>query len=258
MRTVTSRTGAGVSYTQGGRGPALLLVHGSLSDHDTNWTAARDALEQRFTLYRMARRGRGATRATSGHSVEDEADDVAAVISAIGGPVNVLGHSYGAQCALAGSARATNVERLVLYEAPKPSAMPPETLQRVEELAAQDDWDGVVASVMRDCLLLPPDVIDATRGTDDWTNMVSDAEPSVDDWRALIRYDFDASRFRSMAVPVLLLVGSESPNELYVTDALLAALPNVKRVVLEDHGHEAQTTAPEVFVRAVTEFLLDG
>lgn len=258
MRTVISRTGVEVSCAQGGRGPALLLVHGSLSDHDTNWAAARDALEQRFTLYRMARRGRGATRATSGHSVEDEGNDVAAIIDAIGGPVNVLGHSYGAHCALAGSARAANVERLVLYEPPKPSAMPREALERLEALAAHDDWDGVVATFMRDALLVPPDVIDATRPTDDWTNMVADAGPSVEDWRALTRYDFNASQFRSMAVPVLLLVGSESPNELYVTDALQAALPNVKRVVLEDQGHEAATTAPEVFVRAVTEFLLDG
>ena len=258
MRTVTSRSGAEVSCAQGGRGPALLLVHGSLSDHDTNWTAVRDALEERFTLYRMARRGRGATRATYGHSVEDEADDVAAIIGAIGGPVNVLGHSYGAHCALAGSARVANVERLVLYEPPKPSAVPPEALERLEDLAAHDDWDGLVATFMRDALLLPPDVIDAARPTDDWANMVADAAPSVEDWRALTRYDFDASQFRSMAVPVLLLVGSESPNELYVTDDLQVALPIVKRVVLEDQGHEAATTAPEVFVRAVTEFLLDG
>jgi pimeloyl-ACP methyl ester carboxylesterase len=233
-------------------------VHGALSDHDTNWTAAREALEQRFTLYRMARRGRGRTHATNGHSVEDEGDDVAAIIDAIGGPVNVLGHSYGAHCALAGSARAGNVERLVLYEPPKPTAMPRQTLEDIEELAAHDDLDGLVATFMRDALLMPPDAIDATRGTDDWTNMVADAEASVGDWRALIRYDFDASRFGSMAVPVLLLAGSQSPNGLYVTDDLQAALPNVKRVVLEGQGHEAQTTAPDVFVRVVTEFLLDS
>ena len=258
MRTVTSRAGAEVSCAQGGKGPALLLVHGSLSDHDTNWQAARDALERQFTLYRMCRRGDGTTRATNGHSVEDEADDVAAIISAIGGPVNVLGHSYGAHCALAGSARARNVERLVLYEPPKPSAMPPEALERIEELAAHDDWDGLVAAFMRDALRLPPDVIDAARPTDDWANMVADAAPSVEDWRALTRYDFDASQYRSMALPVLLLVGSESPNELYVTDALQAELPNVTRFVLEDQGHEAATTAPELFVRVVTEFLLGG
>ena len=258
MRRFTSRTGAEVSCAQGGRGPALLLVHGSLSDHDTNWSAAREALEERFTLYRMARRGRGETSATNGHSVEDEADDVAAIIGAIGGPVNVLGHSYGAHCALAGSARAPNVERLVLYEPPKLSAIPREALERIEGHAARGDWDGLVASFMRDALLLPPDVIDATRGTDEWTNMVADAAPSVEDWRALARYDFDASQFRPLAVPVLLLVGSESPNDLYVTDALQAALPDVKRLVLEGQGHEAATTAPEMFVRAITEFLLRG
>ena len=258
MRTFTSRTGAAVSCAWGGSGPALLLVHGALSDHDTNWTAARGGLEERFTLYRMARRGRGATDATIGHSVEDEAGDVASIVDAIGGPVHVLGHSYGAHCALAGAVRARNVERLVLYEPPRRSAIPPETLSRIEALAAKEDWDGLVATFMRDCLLLPSDVIEAARATDDWTNMIADAKPSVGDWRALLRYDFDASTFRSLTLPVLLLAGSESPTEQYVTDDLEAALPNVKKVVLDGEGHEAATTAPEAFVRVVTEFLLDA
>ena len=161
MRTVTSRSGAEVSCAQGGRGPALLLVHGWLSDHDTDWTAVRDALKGRFTLYRMARRGRGATRATYGHSVEDEADDVAAIIGAIGGPVNVLGHSYGAHCALAGSARVSERRTPRALRASKPSAVPPEALERLEDLAAHGNWDGLVATFMRDLLLLPHDVIDA-------------------------------------------------------------------------------------------------
>ena len=56
-------------------------------------------------------------------------------------------------------------------------------------------------------------------------------------------------------MPVLLLVGSESPRELYVTDALAANLPDVRVVPLEGQAHEGMTTAPELFVATVARFL---
>src|SRR5688572_10040151 len=93
---VTQHRDINVSYTIAGSGPTLVLVHGSFSDHETNWTQCTNALEERFRVISIARRGRGRTTATRGHTVEDEAEDVAAIIDEIGGPVTVLGHSYGA------------------------------------------------------------------------------------------------------------------------------------------------------------------
>jgi hypothetical protein len=40
--------------------------------------------EKQFTIYAIARRGRGETDGTEGHSLEDESRDIVAVIQSIG------------------------------------------------------------------------------------------------------------------------------------------------------------------------------
>ena len=104
-------SGATVSYSKYGKGPALVLVHGAFSDHDTNWELVKPRLREQFTVYAIARRGRGATDATEGHSLSDEATDVVAVVQAVGAPVFLLGHSYGAYCALAAATRQASQSR---------------------------------------------------------------------------------------------------------------------------------------------------
>ena len=121
MQRLTSPAGATVSYDQYGSGPPLVLVHGAFSDHKTNWEFVRPLFEKQFTIYAIARRGRGETDATVDHSLEDESLDVVALIQSIGEPVFLLGHSYGAQTALAAAAQVPDrVRKLVLYEAAWP------------------------------------------------------------------------------------------------------------------------------------------
>ena len=77
--------------------------------------------EQRFTVYALDRRGRGGSEDAQPYTIEREFDDVAATVNAIGEPVNVLGHSYGALCALEAALRTDHIRKLVLYEPPIPS-----------------------------------------------------------------------------------------------------------------------------------------
>jgi pimeloyl-ACP methyl ester carboxylesterase len=95
MQRITLPAGTTVSYEKYGGGPPLVLVHGAFSDHKTNWQFVKPLLEKQFTVYATARRGRGETDATKGHSLEDESMDVVAMIQSIGEPVFLLGHSYG-------------------------------------------------------------------------------------------------------------------------------------------------------------------
>jgi len=46
------------------------------------------------------RRGRGASGDSEAYAIEREYEDVAAVVDSIGESANLLGHSYGAACAL--------------------------------------------------------------------------------------------------------------------------------------------------------------
>jgi pimeloyl-ACP methyl ester carboxylesterase len=257
VERIPSSAGATISYERYGSGPPLVLVHGGFSDHHTNWEFVRPLFEQRFTIYAVARRGRGETDATEGHSLDDEGHDVAAVIRAIGEPVFLLGHSYGAQVALAATSEAPDhVRRLVLYEPPRPSAVGSEALVRLEALARVEDWEGFALTFFRDLLSVPVHELDALRTSALWPPIVADAKASLGDLRALNRYDFRADRFRKLRLPVVLQIGTESPRHLYVTDALAAVLTDVRIQELAGQAHEGMTTAPELYAEAVSRVLL--
>jgi pimeloyl-ACP methyl ester carboxylesterase len=257
MQRIPSPAGATVSYDQYGSGPPLVLVHGAFSDHQTNWAFVKPLFETRFTVYAIARRGRGETDATVGHSLEDESGDVVAVMQAVAAPVFLLGHSYGAQTALAAAAQVPDrVRKLVLYEPAWPRVVGQEALARLEALAQAGDWEGFAVTFFRDRLSVPVEALDELRATELWPPIIADAEASLGDLRALSRYDFNAERFRALRVPVMLQIGTESPRDLYVTDALAAALPNVRIQELPGQAHEGMTTAPKMYAEAVSRFLL--
>ena len=257
MQRITTPDGTIVSYDKYGSGPPLVLVHGGFSDHKTNWEFVKPLFEKQFTAYAVARRGRGETDATEGHSIEDESVDVAALIQSIGEPVFLLGHSYGAQTALAAAARVPDrVRKLVLYEPPWPSALGRELLARLEGLAQAGRWDDFAVTFFRDGLSVPVGELDELRASELWPPILADAQASLGDLRALTRYDFNAERFRELRVPVMLQIGTESPRGLYITDALAAVLPDARIEELHGQAHEGMTTAPEMYAKAVSRFLL--
>jgi len=256
MERVISRDGTVISYERYGDGPPFVLVHGGFSDAKTNWTYVVPLLEERFTVYAVARRGRGETDATAGHSLLNEAADVAAVVQAAGEPVFLLGHSYGAHCALEAAALAPeSIAKLVLYEAPWPHTLTAELVARLELLGARGDWDAMVETFLIDGLRVPREDVAALQASPDWAPWIADAKATLADLRALVRHTFTPERLRALSMPVLLLVGSESPRELYITDALATILPDARIVPLEGQAHEGMTTAPELFVETVVRFL---
>ena len=256
MERLITPNGITVSYEQGGSGPLLVLAHGAFSDHHTNWEFVKPALRQNFTTCAIARRGRGETDATHGHGIEDEVDDLAALLAVMKEPVFLLGHSYGAHCALATAHRLPGqVRKLVLYEPGRPDLFPG-VLARLDALASIGAWDEFAMTFFRDALHVPIEELEAVRSSDLWPPIVADAPASLGDVRALARYKFEAGRYRTLDIPVLLQIGSESPRDLYLTDALAAVLPNAAIGVLAGQAHEGMTTAPELYVEAVTSFLL--
>jgi pimeloyl-ACP methyl ester carboxylesterase len=262
MKRIRSPNGASVSYDQYGDGPPLVLIHGGFSDHATNWELVKRFFEKHFTVYAIARRGRGETDATVGHSLEDEGQDAAALIETVGEPVFLLGHSYGAHTALlaasllAGSRLPRLVRKLVLYEPAWPHLLRERGLARLEALAGSGDWEAFAVSFFRDVLAVPPDELEEVRASELWPPIVADARASLGDLRAIDRYEFEPERFRELGMPVLLQIGSESPRDFYVTDALAAVLPDVRIGELARQAHEGMTTAPEMYAEAVTRFLL--
>lgn len=258
MNRITTPSGITVSYDKFGSGPPLVLVHGAFSDHDTNWEFVKPMFREQFTVYAIARRGRGETDATTGHDLEDEVEDVVAVLKAVGEPVFLLGHSYGGHCSLAAAVLAPeSVRKLVVYEPVWPTAISREALEPLETLAAAGRWDDFAMTFFRDVLSVPVTVLEELRATELWPPTVADAPASLGDLRALSRCVFKPERFSGLELPVLLQIGSESPRDLYVTDALAAVLPNARIEELPGQAHEGMTTAPEMYARSVVDFLLE-
>src|SRR5258706_7310361 len=95
MSFIASTDGTNIAHWRTGVGVPLLLVHGTTADH-TRWTSVLPDLENEFTVYTVDRRGRGESGDTTPYAIEREIEDIASVIGSIEGPVNILGHSYGA------------------------------------------------------------------------------------------------------------------------------------------------------------------
>jgi len=180
MSTFTSKDGTPIACDKSGDGPPLVLVHGTTADH-TRWAPVLPAVRARFTVYACDRRSSGASGDGPSYSMEREVEDVAAVVNGTGGPVDLLGHSYGAICSLEAATRAKNLRRLVLYEPPIPAGTPltpPGVMDRLQALLDAGDREGVVSTFMLEVPRVPPDQLDRMRSLPAWQARVAAAGTS--------------------------------------------------------------------------------
>jgi pimeloyl-ACP methyl ester carboxylesterase len=251
MEKITSQDGTPIACWKTGEGPPLVLIHGSISDH-SYWEPILPELQRHFAVYTIDRRGFGQSGDYSDvYSIEQEYEDVAAVVYSIGTPVNLMGHSYGAICALEG-ARLTfqNVHKLILYEPPINASNPPGFVERLEAMLDAGDKEGVITTFMREMLGLEPEEVP------EWQELVPFAHTLPRELRASEAYAFDAKRFDSLRIPTLCCSGDESPPFLQEGSQVVAeALPDTRIAVMSGHGHEAVETGPDLLVREVVSFL---
>ena len=108
---------ATVYYSTAGRGPGLVLVHGTQGTGETNWAHLTEGFADVRTVVALDYAGSGRTTDDGGElTVEKLSDEVAAVAeAAVDGPVDVVGFSLGAVVAAATAARRPDlVRRLVV------------------------------------------------------------------------------------------------------------------------------------------------
>jgi pimeloyl-ACP methyl ester carboxylesterase len=261
LATITSKDGTRIAYARRGSGPPLVLVHGTTADH-TRWARLLPELERRFTVYAMDRRGRGGSGDAAEYAIEREFEDVAAVIDAIGAPVFLFGHSYGAICSLEASLLTDKVRRLVLYEPPLPvggPAYPPGTPERIQALVDAGDLEAALEVFFREVVRMPDREFAVYRALPTWNARVALA-PTIPRELTIERgYRFRPERFATLSVPTLLLLGGDSPPLFrQAIDAVGAALPTGRIAVMAGQQHVAMDTAPELFLKELTGFLLES
>jgi pimeloyl-ACP methyl ester carboxylesterase len=259
QETVTSKDGTPIAYWRSGEGPPLVLVHGTAADH-SRWRPVLPAFEERFTVCAVDRRGRGGSGDSHDYMIEREFEDVVAVVDSLGEPANLLGHSYGALCALEAAVLTRNVRKLVLYdpgiEVAGQEIYPHEVIEQLEALLEAGDRDGVVATTMREVAGLPPETVEYMRSQPVWQARVDAAHTIPRELRAVRAYRFDPERFRDLGVPTLMLSGGDSPAALRkAAEAVEQTLPDSRIVVMPGHGHAAMDTATDLFTTEVLRFV---
>jgi pimeloyl-ACP methyl ester carboxylesterase len=259
QETVTSKDGTRIACWRSGEGSPLVLIHGTAADHG-RWRPVLPAFEERFTVCAVDRRGRGGSGDSNGYAIEREFEDVAAVVGSLGEPVNLVGHSYGALCALEAALLVRNVRKLVLYEPGIEVAgqeiYPHEVIERLEALLGAGDRDGVVATTMREVAGLPSETVEYMRSQPAWQARLDAAHTIPRELRAVKAYGLDAKRFRDLGVPTLLLSGGDSPAALRkAAEAVDEVLPESRAVVMQGQGHAAMDTGTDLFTTEVLRFL---
>ncbi len=259
MSHAISADGTPIAFEQTGRGPAIVLIHGGFVDRRASVPVATE-LARQFTVVLVDRRGHGESgQYRDGHTIEREFEDVAAVVAGLPGPVTLVGHSYGAWCALHGallSARSgIPVARLVLYEPPPLWDVRDPVIGWIRSALAAGAIDEAVAILLRDVTGIPGSTVERLRESPFWQLVSANVRGFVPELEAGRRFALDPEAVRTLATPTLLLAGTESPPFLRpVTDRLASILPNARIRELEGQGHGAMSSAPAHFAALVADF----
>lgn len=259
MKTIISADGTPIAYERTGDGPPLVLVHGGAAGSHLDWQPVISQLAEYFTIYAIDRRGRGESGDSADYAMEREFDDVAAVVDSIDEPAAVLGHSIGALYSLEAALRTRSIDRLVLYEPAfsrgGAEVISEAVLEQIDRRIEENDVEGALTMLLREAGYTD-DELELLRSKPWWPVGLGAADTITRELRALNDYRFDPARFADFSVPTALLTGSESPPLFSDTvKSLHEALPNSRIVTIPGQAHEAMTTAPDLFVEKVVEFV---
>ncbi|HSM86151.1 MAG TPA: alpha/beta hydrolase [Candidatus Limnocylindrales bacterium] len=271
--------GVALHYTDRGKGPVVILVHGGMEDYRA-WDAQIAPLAKEFRVIAYSRRFNYPNhngKPSADYSAIIDAEDLAALIQKLKlGPVQVVGHSYGAYVSLMLAARHPELVRsLALSEPP--------LLGWLNDLpggkALLDDfmnnmWVPAGQAFRRH------DTQTALRVSVDWfgahefpvsgEKATYDSVPpelrsyfmqNIGEWEALTTSPyafppFSRDQALKVQIPVLLLSGSRSVEAFKIIAAELArTLPDVNFFVLPDATHEMWSEFPKECTQKILPFL---
>jgi len=261
--TVRSRDGTDIAYFRTGTGPPLVAVHGATADH-TAWSRLLPFLEPHVSVLAVDRRGRGGSGDHPDWDLEREFEDVAAVVDAVaeeaGGPVDLLGHSFGGAISLGAATLTSNVRKLALYEPvtrAEHDAKPAGVVERIDRLVRDGKREEALETMFREIVLMSEEAFAAYRQLPIWPRRVAIAHTLPRELGvSLTDTTIEAERVAALHVPTLLLVGGDSPPGPKTSVAHLSeTLPNARVTVLEGQEHMAIYDAPELFAERLLGFL---
>jgi 3-oxoadipate enol-lactonase len=271
MKTVTARDIA-YAYREEGQGPPVLLVHGFPVDHSM-WRGQIESLAADHRVIALDLRGFGATplaateaeadqRAACGVAMEEYADDLAAVLDALGisEPITLAGFSMGGYVAWQfWKKHRQRIKALVLCDTRAAADTDEARRGRLDMAEHVAEWGSAkVAEMMQPKLFAAEtidhrsDVVQAVRqvisGTDPRAIAAAQrgmaARPDVTGWLSQID------------VPSLFIVGEhDAISRSDEMRSMAEAVPGGELVVVPRAGHMAPVENPQAVTAALGDFL---
>ena len=266
MHTVTSADGSTIAYDRSGEGPVVILVGGALSYRKfSKMEEIAAALAEHCTVINYDRRGRGDSTENGTYALEREIEDLAAIIDAEGGRASLWGWSSGGALALRAAAAGIGVERVSVYEVPfmvQPGLSRPtrDYGERIDELLAAGDRNGLVKHFMRNAVGIPAPFVALMRVSPMWKDLRSTAHTLGHDWAALGAHTMygaplDPQEWADVTMPALVIYGGKSQEPLREgSKALGAVLPNAELHEIPGARHNIKTS---VVVPLIAKFFVE-
>ena len=242
MQKITSKDGTEIAFEKSGEGPALIIVGGSLADHQFYVPLANE-LARYFTVYNFDRRGRGKSGDTGPYAVEREIEDVDALIAYAKEPVLMYGHSAGSALAIRAAAAGLQIAKLALADPPftpagkndeAAKAEHAEQAAYIQELNTKGDFKGS-AKFFLSGFGLPDEDLEAMLQSPAGETMIDCARALVYDYAMLGNGLVPTELASRVKVPTMILAPEAMPETAH---ALVNAMPNAWFQAMEAPTHE--------------------
>ena len=258
---VQSEDGTAISSEVFGVGRPLVVVSGALFA-SALWQRAASRLVEGRSLVIVDRRGRGKSTDQPVYSPEREVEDLLAVLAALPGSVDLLGHSSGAILALQAAARRPpQLDRLVVYEPPvffaASDRIPQDLPERLAALVAAGQLEAAVETFFREGPRTPERELSSMKAGPSWAPMVQNLARTVP-YDAHVQRSFagNEAELSRVETRTLVLLGADSPERMQSgSETVAARLPNARLCQLLGQQHVAMLSDPLQFAARVSEFL---
>lgn len=257
MKQTRSADGTVIAYDEVGEGPAIVIVGGAFSVAADGAALASALVDRGFRAITVDRRGRGSSGDRPGSTPPDEANDLAAVVDAVGGDAAVLGHSSGAVLALYGAARGVPVRELFLSEPPfrfgedEPAA---DLAARLQALVDAGRHDEAVVTFQLEGVGLSPEMVEGIRHSEQFAALLPLAQSTVYDATLTAEVSTPPQEMLSVPQPVTILRGEQTfPVLIAAADRLAEAMPAAELVIVPEsvmHRPDPEATARVIAERS--------
>ena len=248
MPAVLDRVRELIDYEETGTGPTIVLVPGSCST-GAAWRPVIAGLKDRFRCVTTSLLGYGGTverRTKDDPSIGHEADALEWIVRETGGPVHLVGHSFGGLVSLAVTLRKqADLASLIVLEAPAVELLPERgehhhyrAIRRMTEAYFTSFRSGNAEAIAG--------MIDFYGGIGTFASWpervrayaVQTTPINILDWASAYGFPLSAASLSAIEIPTLVATGRASHPSMHAANALLSECINgASLAVIPGAGH---------------------